>query len=195
MRRLRQPDLDERQHMLVDHIHIEFEKIAYQRAGAYEIEKLLEDLADRQLVFDIGLSKLMNFHRVELDRRFGTDQRLETLGEHDLVSSDQDGRDGDDIVPANIQARRFAVEGDDLVRRRLLEQKAVGLIANRRHVEIAPDHLINHQQIPEIEAMAHQFAELADNSGCVTEDIAVGRRQRVHIHDKFAREDCRCGAP
>src|SRR5271166_1779011 len=65
------------------------------------------------------------------------DSRLEALARKDAIASNPDRGNADNVVLARVEARRFAVDGDGLVRRRGFEQEAIVRISQEAPINVS----------------------------------------------------------
>ncbi len=135
--RVRQFDLDQRQHVFVDHRRVEFEVIADERPAADEMQEIAHDLANALALLGLALEDMMDLDRIRLHLRVGPRDRDEFLAGENAVSPHLHRRDRDDVVLYDIEPGRLAIDDDDFVRRPLFEQEAIGLVGQREIMEPA----------------------------------------------------------
>src|SRR5256885_16028751 len=108
------------------------------------MQKSRERLPDQRTLRNVDLAQAMYLDRFGLHEGFGAQDRLETLAGQYPVAPNFDRGDCDDVIGPYIEARRLAIDRDNLVCRSRLEHEAVRLIADRGLMEKAFDRAGDH---------------------------------------------------
>src|SRR6516164_8515700 len=101
--------------MLVDHLDVEIDIIADQRTAADEVQEGGERMIQAPPLGDVGFAQPMHLDSGRVHPGPGSHDRAEGLARQYSVATNFHRRDSDNIVAAGIEARRLAIDRNDLV--------------------------------------------------------------------------------